>query len=79
MQRARADVGLTTAMLVGLNYGVGRAINATVDEPRRVMFYDMGSGSLVVSIMEYYGEVVKYGYKKKKNKTVSALDVKVCD
>lgn len=49
------------------------AVHSTFTEPRRILFYNMGSTSLQVSIAEFNSEVIPDGFKK--NKTVSAFQV----
>ncbi|TYZ66366.1 hypothetical protein PybrP1_011470 [[Pythium] brassicae (nom. inval.)] len=49
------------------------AVHSTFAEPRRVLFYNLGSTSLQVSIAEFKSEVVPDGFKK--NKTVSGFQV----
>lgn len=49
------------------------AVHSTFTEPRRILFYNMGSTSLQVSIAEFKSEVVPDGFKK--NKTVSGFQV----
>lgn len=49
------------------------AVHSTFAEPRRILFYNMGSTSLQVSVTEFKSEVVPDGFKK--NKTVSGFQV----
>ncbi|KAF1314634.1 Hsp70-like protein, partial [Globisporangium splendens] len=49
------------------------AVHSTFTEPRRILFYNMGSTSLQVSIAEFNSEVIPDGFKK--NKTVSAFQM----
>ncbi|GLE01445.1 hypothetical protein PINS_up010275 [Pythium insidiosum] len=48
-------------------------VHSTYTEPRRVLFYNMGSTSLQVSVVEFSSQVVPDGFKK--NKTVTAFQV----
>ncbi|DAZ96259.1 TPA: hypothetical protein N0F65_012562 [Lagenidium giganteum] len=48
-------------------------VHSTFEEPKKVLFYNMGSTSLQVSVVEFSSQVVPDGFKK--NKTVSSFEV----
>lgn len=68
-----ADVRVLSLINENTAAALQLAVHSTFTEPKRILFYNMGSTSLQVSIAEFSNQIVPDGFKK--NKTISSFQV----